>query len=225
MRLSPRVSESGGAIFSAYIARPAEHGGPRRCVLEDVLVWEGKDVWNTQPFRTRWNGIMKEFYDRHFLSDMRIQGGTVFEAANYSSVTATLLAGEPDERTVLEFVPDAAGQKRLIWIQRSVSVAPALVAPVTLLPSVAKAELARKEKPAGSLVSQATASQFSVKKEAGMGPDVYAVFRGTERLGLALIRTLAVSRALRLAGIGETPVPARIEFNKAFEKYEVLGLS
>ena len=219
MRLSPRVSESGGAIFSAYIARPAEHGGPRRCVLEDVLVWEGRDVWNTQPFRTRWNGIMKEFYDHHFLSDTRIQGGTVFEAANYSSVTATLLAGEPDERTVLEFVPDAAGQKRLIWIQRSVSVAPVPVAPVVAPPTVAKAETGGTMEPVRS-----TSNQFAVKKEAGMGPDVYAVFRGTERLGLALIRTLAVSRALRLAGIGEKPVPARIEFNKAFEKYEVLGL-
>jgi hypothetical protein len=117
----------------------------------------------------------------------------------------------------LEFVPDAAGQKRLIWIQRTEPKAAS--APSTPLTNLRELE----EKPVGSPVTTVS-DQFAVKKEAGMGPDVYAVFRGSERLGLALVRTLAVSRALRLAGIGETPFPVRVEFNKTFEKYEVLGL-
>ena len=58
-----------------------------------------------------------------------------------------------------------------------------------------------------------------------MGPDVYAVYRGEERLGLALVRTLAVSKALRLAAGREgSAAPVSAEFNKTFEKYEILGL-
>jgi len=66
---------------------------------------------------------------------------------------------------------------------------------------------------------------FVAKKESGMGPDVYAIWRGEERLGLALVRTLAVSRALRLAITeGRTEIGVRAELNKSFEKYEILGL-
>lgn len=239
MRLSPRVSEAGGAIFSAYLSRGATREEPRRCVLEDVLVWEGRDIWGTQPFRVRWSCIMRDFLENHFLSDTRLAGGTVFEAANYQSVATTLLAGEPDERTVLEFVPDAAGQKRLIWSTMTKSAAAPVALPkyptsqpattpairisdVTAQPKqcVGSSEQSTKEK-------AAIAIDFTIKKEAGMGPDVYAVFKGTERLGLALVRTLAISRALRLAtmSVGEASVPVHAEFNKIFEKYEILGVA
>jgi hypothetical protein len=56
-----------------------------------------------------------------------------------------------------------------------------------------------------------------------MGPDVYAVYRDETRLGLALVRTLTISKALRLAMVpGATSVPIRAEHNKTFDKYEVL---
>lgn len=226
LRLSPRVSEAGGAIFSAYLSRSASREEPRRCVLEDVLVWEGCDVWGTQPFRVRWSRIMRDFLENHFLADARLAGGTVFEAAKYQSVAATLLSGEPDERTVLEFVPDTAGQKRLIWSAMMKTAAPkpptlpSTPAPVIKNSDVVTTTAAVPKESVGS-------TEFTIKKEAGMGPDVYAVFKGTERMGLALVRTLAVSRALRLAttGVGEKSIPVRAEFNKTFEKYEILGVA
>lgn len=232
LRLSPRVSEAGGAIFSAYLSRGATREEPRRCVLEDVLVWEGRDVWGTQPFRVRWSRIMRDFLENHFLADARLAGGTVFEAANYQSVATTLLSGEPDERTVLEFVPDAAGQKRLIWSAKKATVAPKLPTPVpsvTAPTAIKISEIAAqpKERVGSTEHPKGSATEFTIKKEAGMGPDVYAVFKGTERMGLALVRTLAISRALRVAttGVGEAGVPVSAEFNKTFEKYEIMGLA
>ena len=58
-----------------------------------------------------------------------------------------------------------------------------------------------------------------------MGPDVYAVYKGETRLGLALVRTLAISKALRLAMTpGVASVAINAEHNKTFDKYEVLGV-
>ena len=58
---------------------------------------------------------------------------------------------------------------------------------------------------------------FKLKKE--MGPDVYSVWRGEERLGLGLVRTLAISRALRLADLENITVAAI--HNKQFDKWEI----
>jgi hypothetical protein len=101
---------------------------------------------------------------------------------------------EPDEKSVAEFVPNAPNSKRLIWM------------PPRIVPALTPHAL-----------------EFTVRKEVGMGPDVYAVYRKEERLGLALVRTLAVSRALRLAaGAMGGIAPVRAEHNKVFDKYEIL---
>jgi hypothetical protein len=196
MRLRLRVSEElceAGAVFSAYVTRDS----PRRIILEDVLVWRGESVWHTKPFSERWNTYLGEFVGQHFRSDLVLQGFEV-ELAQY--VAPTAVTEEPDEKTVLEFVLEAPGSKRLIRI-------PARTVPVVTAP-VAGDE------------------GFTVRKEAGMGPDVYAVYRGETRLGLALVRTLAISRVLRLAmGPGITTVAVNAEHNKTFDKYEVLGVA
>jgi hypothetical protein len=166
-------------------------------VLEDVLVWKGDSVWHSKPFSERWNVCLAEFVSKHFRSDSVLQGFGV-ELAKYIRPAET---EEPDEKSVLEFIPEAPGNKRLIRI-------PARPTVVEPLPATTATEV------------------FTARKEAGMGPDVYAVYRGETRLGLALVRTLAISKALRLAMTpGVTAVPIRAEHNKTFDKYEVLDVS
>lgn len=189
MRLRLRVSDTllaSGAVFSAYLTRDA----PRRLVLEDVLVWGDEAIWNTKSFGDRWNKYMSDFVNNHFRSDPLLQGCEV-ELADY---VAPAKVGEPDEKSVVEFVLNAPNSKRLIWMPPRAAPAP---------PS--------------------HDSDYHVQKEAGMGPDVYAVYKKTERLGLALVRTLPVSRALRLAaGVVGSSVKVRAEHNKTFDKYEIL---
>jgi hypothetical protein len=250
LRVSPAVAES-GAVFSAYLMRGATSEQPRRLVLEDTLVWNGEPVWSTTPFRDRWNRITRSFVTEHFTADTRLQGFT-FELAHYVPLAHVK---EPDERSVLEFVPDVENQKRLIWMapraadhaapekekapRNTVRTSETPVLQTKVLESVAAIVAAAgsggtpagiaaasppPQKPGASATAAATAT-FIVKKEAGMGPDVYAVYRGDERLGLALVRTLAVSKALRLAAGREgSTAHVRAEFNKAFDKYEILGL-
>jgi hypothetical protein len=193
-RIRLRISDTlraEGAVFSAYLTRDS----PCRLVLEDILVWRGEAVWKSKPFSERWNNLMAEFVAEHFRADSELQGCDI-ELARYLSPQTI---GEPSEKEVVEFIPESAGSKRLIWMPPRTTI---IVKP--------------------AMESEKSAS-FTVRKEAGMGPDVYAIYNADTRLGLALIRTLAVSKALRLA-VSKTsePVPVRAEHNKAFDKYEVL---
>jgi len=218
-RLRLRVCEelrSDGAIFSAYMTRD----NLRQLILEDVLEWRGEPVWSTKPFKERWDVYMRDFLTNMFINDAHLQGFNV-ATADYKSLSA---ACAPNDRQVLEFIPDAAGTKRLIWSQaaRRKQTEPTVRNTVTEEPV---------ESPAlPTIVSKSPAStsahiSFVVKKEAGMGPDVYAIYRGAERLGLALVRTMAISRALRLAcgTVEGAEIAVNAEYNKTFNKWEVLS--
>jgi hypothetical protein len=115
------------------------------------------------------------------------------DLASYVSITD---ASEPDAQSVIEFVPNTPNQKRLIWI-----------------PSVQQ----------GPKSTPGEGSAFMAKQEASMGPDVYSIWRATERLGLALVRTLAISRALR--GVKQETIPVQCVWNKQFEKWEITQIS
>jgi hypothetical protein len=106
-RVRLRIPESvwdDGAVFSAYLRRD------KRLVLEDILVWQGKPVWNTTGFSERWK-LMGAFLES-WSPDKALQGLHI-EPAIYMSLASIT---EPDEHSVLEFVPQAANQKRLIWM-------------------------------------------------------------------------------------------------------------
>lgn len=212
LRISPELAKD-GAIFSAYLTR--DSSGPRRLVFEDVLVWRGEPLWTTTPFFKRWGTYMKLFVAQEFKADPALQGFSV-ELASYMPISSLT---EPTDRQVAEFVPDDPGVKRLIWKPDAPPPSLEISKKMTVdVPTNTVATL-----PPTPVVPVTGANECVAKKEAGMGPDVYAVYKGGERMGLALVRTLAISKALRLAITAEkTEVPIKAVFNKTFEKYEVL---
>lgn len=231
LRISKDLSEK-GAIFSAYMMR----GGTttKQLVLEDILAWKGDPVWNTKSFQYRWNVLMKDFVTNEFVEDSYIQGFDV-QLVHYGSLASL---SDLNDKQVLELVPDAPCQKRLIWMIPRESHAPPATKQIdsnaiALTSIIADAFKVAPSAPTTNAITTTstapttavTAAGFVAKKETGMGPDVYAIWRGEERLGLALVRTLAVSRALRLSvSEGKTEFGVRAEFNKTFDKYEILGL-
>jgi hypothetical protein len=170
-----------------------------RCVyLEDVLVWGQTPVWSTRTFSDRWD-ILRAFLTEQFTQDVVLQGGYTLRPTTYGALD---MQTPPAPNTVVEFVPNAPAQKRFIWL------VPATAAPVV-----------------AASAAQTTAPMVA-KKDAAAGPDVYGVWRGEERLGQALVRTLAVSRALRLAAEKHAAdgIPVRTEWNAQFGKIEILGV-
>jgi len=187
MRLSEAVLRD-GAVFSCYMTRD------RAMVLEDVIVWNNEPVWHTKTFAERW-GLMKDFASNHWKQDTALQT-LQFDFAKYTSMDSL---GEPESHSVVEFVPNKAGQKRIIWI-------PAKETPLM--------------QPKSVVTESSAANAFVVKRD--IGPDVYSIWRDGVKLGQALVRTLATSRALRVVTGEEIPVLA--EWNKQFEKWEITGV-
>lgn len=170
-------------------------------ILEDVLSWRGVPVWSTDTFEKRWNTHLAEFLKIHWRPDVDIQGMKL----SLAKVVPIATLEEPAAGDVIEFIPNNANMKRLIWIPTKVAEAPTTTATAT---------------------GTAAAAPLVAKKDAGAGPDVYVVWRGEERLGIALVRTLAISKALRLA-FAEGPgasVGISANWNKQFEKWEILGV-
>ena len=199
MRLSDIVKEK-GAIFSAYITRD------KTMVLEDILVWQEKSVWFTEPFKQRWNNTMNSFVTEHWKEDSLLQGLSVTLATYIPLATIQ----EPEQGSVIEFIPNQPNQKRMIWIGSQTSPKNPQVT------STGTGESTSISK---------TDVKFTVKKEAGMGPDVYAIFKNDERMGVALVRTLVVSRALRAAIADKAEmIPVSAVHNKQFDKYEIVSV-
>lgn len=175
-----------GLILSAYVTFD------NRIVLEDVLVWKGESQWNSKPFSARWTSLCTfagELQPDKYMPQI--------ELAKYDSL-ANIGEKELDIYSVLELVPEAPNQKRLIRPPPP------------------------KETPASASSTDVSDSVLLAKKELGMGPDVFSVWRGDEKLGLALVKTLTISRALR--AVNSLTIPIQATWNKQFDKWEVTGV-
>jgi len=184
MRLSDDILRE-GAVFSAYLTRD------KILMLEDVIVWGRKIIWTKLTFSERWTQYMNRFF-QEFKPDLELQGGITVKPVAYCALQ---LLKEPSEFQIVEFVPNTANTKRIIWMPTKI----ATPVPTTCV-----------------------STSYLAKREVSIGPDVYSLWKGDERLGLALVRTLEISRALRLANQEELKVDA--EWNKQFDKWEIKTL-
>ena len=194
MRLDSNLYEE-GAVFSAYVTGGRAN---QSIVVEDILVFKGKSLWFTSVFQERWS-ILKDFLEHMWQPDTVYQGIPI-RFASYVPLDSLSEATIQDDTSVIEFVPNATNQKRLIWM-------PPKVAPV------------------------ASATQLTARKETGSGPDVFMIYRGSEKLGQALVRTLAISKELRAAFAAAAATAATTNEvavnavqNRQFDKWEILGL-
>lgn len=211
VRIDQRHMEH-GVIMSAYLYN-------KQLVIEDLIAIDGETVWMYREFNERWRRL-KEFLEHEMCYDPFLGGGgggITITTTSYMSLQSLM---EPADDKIIEFVPcgGGGGQKRLIWI------------PVRGAGAGAGAGAA-----AGAVIQtrDCGAVRHVAKREAGMGPDVYSLYEESDtgastKLGIALIRTLTASRALRLAfgsGSGTESVHVSTKFNKQFDKWEILDVA
>lgn len=193
LRLSEDVWQQ-GAILSCYWDDGV-------LILEDVLQWGGKRTWATKTFEQRWTEDMQAFCDA-WMPDDALSGCTI-RLADYVSLdqleSQTLLPSH-----VLEFIwVEDVGMRRFIWV-------PDRNAGAT---------------ESGAAVGTADVQRMVARRESTVGPDIFSLWTPSgERLPqIALVRTLAVSRALRLHVGDEFYV--KTTWNKMFERHEILGIA
>jgi len=202
MRLTEEVRR-GGFIASAYF-----HKGDY--VVEDMLVWKDEPAFYCKAFPERW-AYVQEFF-RALRPDSVLQGGRLVPASY------TIPSAVESTEGVTEWVPFSPNQKRLIFVPERVvpQKGTATAATAATKNTVALSVLPSKRPPVSEPV-------FARRDPAG--PDVYQLWRGKSHLGQALVRTLAVSKALRTAVPSDLGLPVSVELNKAFAKWEITGVT
>ena len=216
-----------GTVFMTYKQQ-------QTLVLEDVIVWKGGLVWTSKTFPERWF-LLNKFFTNHATLDSALQRMSL-KPVTFVQPTA---APAFDAKSVLEWIPHAPGQRRLLFVPNGEDVAPAHTEPVAALQSAVTERLRSVlTSPVVTTVAPvATATQTAPKPQAAItqsvgtaiiakrdpsAPDVFQLWRGSESLGMALIRTMAISKALRLAKGEEIPVEAVL--NNKFHKWEIINV-
>lgn len=195
-------------------------------VLEDVIVWKGGLVWLSKTFPERWF-LLNKFFTNHAVLDSALQRMSV-KPVTFVQPTA---APAFDVKSVLEWIPHAPGQRRLLFVPNGEDVIPTCKEPVAALQSAVTERLRSVPVAVNTVTTTVTRPPTPTTQSVGTaiiakrdpsGPDVFQLWRGSESLGMALIRTMAISKALRLAKGEEIPVEAVL--NNKFHKWEIINV-
>jgi hypothetical protein len=200
LRVDPQffAPGTGMTVFAASLSAAA-----RRLWVEDTLVWKGRHVSNDETFATRFR-MASQWLEHYCILDPRLVSGLDVEMAPWEPLDHVVPTG------VWELQADEAGRRRLLWIANhaeapfdaTISHTPAAPAAVPKLDG-------------GPLIAIAT-------REAG--PDQWALTSADGvSLGKALIRTLAVSSALRSMKAQVTRL--EVAWNSTFQKWEAREMS
>lgn len=108
MRVSGHVSEGGGSIMIATLDDVCHS-----LRLEDVWVWRGQKLWDSQTFTQR-RERLDEFVKHHWIPDARLMGAVVTTVANPISLDEFSVKKEFQGVASLEFIPDTPGKRRMI---------------------------------------------------------------------------------------------------------------
>lgn len=202
LRLSDEVWQQ-GAILSCYWDDGV-------LVLEDILQWGSKRSWASKSFEARWGEDMQAFCDA-WMPDPVLAGHEI-RLAEYSALDQ-LESQTPLPHQVVEFIwAEDVGMRRFIWVpDRSTNGTGAS----------AECETGKQE----GIQQQQQQQILLARREASTGPDIFSLWslKGERLPQIGLVRTLAVSRVLRVHGEDEFYVSTT--WNKMFERHEILGIA
>jgi hypothetical protein len=226
LRVDPQfyAPDAGLTIFAATLSASS-----RRLWIEDVLLWKGRAVTATESFTARW-ALAAQWLEHYCIVDEKLVGGLRLEMARWQALDAVHPEG------VWEFLADAPGSRRLLWIARASDRTPTVgpeAAPVAALSALegedqielvpAAPTLASAPVPAPSAAATTGGPLVAIATRESGGPDQWALSSADGvSLGRALVRRLAVSSALRTAS-GKVH---RVEviWAATFNKWEVTGV-
>ena len=234
-RHSPDIYNSGGAIFAATLAV-----SDSTLWIEDVLVLAGQNIWSNTQFSKRWE-ILKNWFDNSWSEDISLQRGLMIKPRNIEP----LVNFHAEAGDVWEFIPEDAGQRRIIWKDRQIKKVQ-----LSNYPQKPKTDI-KKSQPQSQPQSQKQPLQEQTikqpKKQVGIldtyfpslpcgdslvanakkgdsGPDVYTLFSvDGVNLGIAVIRKMTLSLAMRTHCQDSTRV--RVEWNSSFDRWEILDVN
>jgi hypothetical protein len=197
--------------------------------LEDVWMWRGEALAGKVDYSAR-RTRLKEFVEKHWVPDARLMGGIFTTVANPVSLEVFAEKGVTDGCNSVEFIPEQAGRRRLVWfLEATVKAAEALPAMKQMRNGMAN-EVSRGPVTAAPVTAAPVAqpppaaSRRAKAVPVDKMPDVYDLF-GEDGLPIsrASVQQFRVSQQLKevLAKKGELWVQAR--WRPEFGGYEIQG--
>lgn len=230
MRHSPAVYQNGGAIFAATLSVPES-----TLWVEDVLMWNGRNVWDSLNFSQRWQ-VLKEWFEEDWTEDQVLQRGLAIRPRQPQSLEK--FKSEPGD--VWEFIPEDAKRRRLVWKDKRLNRVelsnypqkPMLKRITPPGPSKNSEEPLPEAMKLTEQVQQGILDTYfpslpandgslvAIAKKDISGPDVYSLFAADmSPLGIAVIRKMMVSLAMRQHCLESTRV--KVEWNDSFNRWEI----
>ena len=212
MRVSTSISDGGGTVMIATLDDVLH-----RLRLEDVWQWKGKQVIRTEGFSNR-RVYLKEFVEHHWVPDARLLGGIFTSVAHPMSLEQFSAKKDWTQCHSIEFIPEMAGKRRMIWF---------LEAQVKAAEAHAGLKQGRTEGGTSTqlpLKPDTNQIKTVVAKYDSKLPDIYHIYENNVLIGDASVQQISLSKALREKSMNTPGVDVVVEWNKEFDGYVVTAL-
>jgi hypothetical protein len=202
LRIDPQfLTGTGLTVFAASLT-PSD----RALWIEDTLVWKGRDVFSEESFQKRWL-LAAQWLEHYCILDPRLVGGLNLIMAPWVSLSSMQSTG------VWEIQQDDPGRHRFLWI-----------ASETDRPEKRKEKETEKEPETEPIHAPSLEDGPLIvvaKKEDG--PDQWSLTSSDGvSLGRALVRTMALSSALRSSK--KNTLNLEVAWNTQFQKWEARAI-
>jgi len=227
LRHSPSIYNNGGSVFTVTLST-----SDSTLWIEDIIIQEGKHIWKTHSFTSRWS-MLKNWFENDWTEDAFLQKGLVIKPRCPQPLDT--FVSEPG--AVWEFIPDESNRRRLLW--RDKRIEKVVLSSYPQKP-VAKVQFINKQKEKEEFtappvqigildtyfptLNASDGSTIAIAKREPVGPDVYSLFTSdNQSLGLAVIRKMMLSLAMRTHCLEQTKV--KVEWNNSFDRWEIIEVN
>lgn len=200
--------------IGALVLSATYYGNERKMVVEDVIYYNGKNVWSTETFAQRWS-TLGQICARVLKPDTAAQG---FEIVTIQpeSISSWLTRHSFDGVFAWEFILDKPGWRRVIWRTTVVAVQAPKKLPQLREPTQQQVDVS---KPQDELIAQLEKDTTTTL------PDSYILYAADHsNQGPPAVKKLTLSLALRAALQTETSCKVKVQYNNNFKKYEVVEI-
>ena len=207
--------------IGALVLSATYYANERKMVVEDIIYYNGKNVWATETFTQRWN-TLGQICSRVLRPDTVAQG---FEIVTIQpeSISSWLNRHSFDGVFAWEFIIDKPGWRRVIWRTSVIAVhapkkVPQLREPDQSLQQlqVESSEIFKSQDVLIALLKKDTTTTL---------PDSYIIYAADHsNQGPPAVKKLTLSLALRAALQTDTTCKVKLQFNDNFKKYEVVEI-
>jgi hypothetical protein len=201
------LERSGSIVLSVSLYK-----NEQQMIIEDVIWYNNKNMWNENTFTERW-ALIKNINKDILRPDPNILGFEM-KVVKFETIEQWLKRTDYSGTFMWEFTPDRAHTRRFLWQP-----------PQKDTPRPVVVEVKPKPKPIPTNQPYTTLIATAEKDTITNLPDSYILYAADRaHIGTASVRKLTVSLALRAALADKSSCSVHVQWAPNFKKYEVIEI-